>query len=135
MVMGDKERLERIDILRTRFGVSHARANEVLAAADWDLVQAAITLEGEKSSGLLEEFKVQGKELADKLKELFHQGNISRVVVKEEGGREVLNLPVNGALAVAVLAPVLAALGAVVALAAQYTVVVEKGGTDPERPQ
>lgn len=125
--MDEREMMAKIDQLRSRFNVSYARAFEVLAACDWDLVQATIRLEGEQEpKGFSEEFKVTGADLVETLKRLLHEGNISRVTVKDGAGREVLNVPVNGALAVALLLPAIAALGAVAVLAMDYTITVER---------
>lgn len=73
-----------------------------------------------------EEFKISGKELVEKIKELIRQGNIRRVVIKNEKGEVVMELPLTiGAVGV-LLAPTLAALGAIAALLTNCTVVVEK---------
>lgn len=125
MALNDMERLERIDTLRRRFHISYARAEAVLAENGWDVVRASVALEAEKPS-VMEEIKVAGRDLVDKLRELINQGNIHRIIVREESGREVLNLPITGIAAVAIIAPVLTALAAVVALAVQYTIVVER---------
>ncbi len=136
--MDEKTKLERLDLVRQRFNVSYAKANEVLEACDWDSVKAMVRLEEElvaaasaqsesnKGSGVWEELKVTGSDLVDTIKRLLHQGNINRIVVKESGGRELFNLPVNGLIAVTVLLPVLTAIGAVVVVAMDYTVLVER---------
>lgn len=123
--MDERERLEKMDLLRARFNVTYAQAYEVLESCGWDTVAAVRKLEAERPD-YFEELKVKGADLVEKVKELIHEGNVNRIIVREESGREVLNLPVNGALAVAVLAPLLTVLGAVVALAANYRVIVER---------
>ena len=76
-----------------------------------------------------EKFTVSGSQLVDKVKQLIHEGNIRRVRVIHEG-RTVLEIPLTiGAPAVAIgilAAPVLAALGAFVALVTECTIEVEK---------
>lgn len=73
-----------------------------------------------------EEFKVHGKDLVDKVKSLIHEGNIRRIIVKDQNGVTFLEIPLTVA-AVGVLAvPVLAALGALAALVADFTILVEK---------
>lgn len=125
--MEEREMLEKMDQLRTRFHVSYARAKEVLEASDWDVVAAAIRLESEaRPKGFAEELKVTGADLVETLKRLLHEGNINRLMVKDTQGREILNLPVNGALAVTLLIPIITAIGAVVVLAMDYTVLVER---------
>jgi hypothetical protein len=73
-----------------------------------------------------EEFKIDGEQLLARVKELIHEGNIRRITIKNEGGATVLEIPLTlGALGV-VLVPTLAAVGAVAALVAKCTIVVEK---------
>ena len=64
-----------------------------------------------------EEFQVSGDTLVAKVKELVQEGNVRRVVIKNEDGRTLVG---------AVLAPQLAAIGAIAALVTRCTVVVEK---------
>lgn len=128
--MEERERLEKMDLIRNRFNVSYARAREVLEANDWDAVAATIELEkesrGEQPQGFTEELKVTGADLIETLKRLLHEGNINRIIVRDPRGIELLNLPVNGVVVVSLILPMLAALGAVVVLALDYTVVVER---------
>lgn len=127
--MEEREKLEKMDLLRTRFDVSYARAREVLEANGWDVVAATIELEQQQQGqyrGFTEELKVTGADLVETLKRLLHEGNINRIVVRDPRGVEILNLPVNGALVLALILPILTALGAVVAVAMDYTVLVER---------
>jgi hypothetical protein len=73
-----------------------------------------------------EEIKVLGNELADKVKALIHEGNVRRIIIKNEQGHTFLEIPVSVAAVGIVFAPVLAAVGALAAMAAKFTVVVEK---------
>ncbi len=70
------------------------------------------------------EFKVKGEELLAKIKELIHQGNISRIIVKNEEGKVYLEIPVTVGLVGALVLPVFAAIGALAALAANFTIEV-----------
>lgn len=131
--MDEREQLEKLDLIRARFHVSYARAHEVLVECQWDVIKATLHLEAElrpKGTGarIVEELKVTGANLVETVKNLLHQGNVSRIVVLDDHGRELLNLPVNGVLALTVLLPLLTAVGAVVAVAMQYTVRVERQG-------
>ena len=72
-----------------------------------------------------EEFKVAGSQLVEKVKDLFHEGNIRRIVIKQDN-RTVMELPLTVAAVGAVLAPVLAAIGAFAALATNCSIVVER---------
>ena len=67
------------------------------------------------------EFKVKGEELLAKIKELIHQGNVSRIIIKNEEGKVYLEIPVTIGLIGALVLPVLAAIGA---LAANFTIEV-----------
>ncbi len=78
----------------------------------------------------IEEFSINGDSLVAKVRELLHQGNIRRIIVKNEDGRILIEIPltvgvVGGALAAA-LFPVLAALGVIGAMVAHLTLVVER---------
>jgi hypothetical protein len=73
-----------------------------------------------------EEFQVSGDRLVAKIKELVHEGNIRRVVIKNEEGKTLIDIPLTLGVVGAFLAPQLAAIGAVAALVTQCTIVVEK---------
>jgi len=73
-----------------------------------------------------EEFSVNGEDLLGKIKELIHEGNIRRITIKKKEGDTVMEIPLNLGIVGALLAPQLAAIGAIAALVAEATVVVEK---------
>ncbi len=73
-----------------------------------------------------EEFHINGEELLAKIKELIHEGNIRRIIIKNKDGKVLLEFPMTLGVVGAVLAPTLAAVGAVAALIGEATVVVEK---------
>jgi Domain of unknown function (DUF4342) len=75
---------------------------------------------------LYEEFKVQANELSDKVKGLIHEGNVRRVIIKDEDGNKFIEIPVTVASLAVILAPVLAAVGAIATLVSKFTVVVER---------
>jgi len=75
-----------------------------------------------------EEFKVNGEQLLAKIKELIHQGNIRRVIIKDKDGKVLIEFPLTFGVVGFVLAPTLAAVGAIAALVTEATVVVEKEG-------
>jgi hypothetical protein len=79
----------------------------------------------------MEEFKVTGGKLMAKLKELIHEGNVRRIVLKSPEGRTLLDMPLNAGIAGAALLPFWAAVGAVAVLATDYSILVER---DPETP-
>jgi hypothetical protein len=72
------------------------------------------------------EFKVTAEELLGKIKELIHEGNVRKIIIKNEKGETYLEIPVTIGLIGALLAPVFAAVGALAALAANFTIEVEK---------
>jgi hypothetical protein len=73
-----------------------------------------------------EEIKVTGGKLLETVKNVVRAGNVRRVVVRNAAGRTVLDVPLTAGLAGAVLLPLWAALGGLAALAAHYTVVIER---------
>jgi len=72
-----------------------------------------------------EEFKVSGEALVDKIKELAHEGNIRRIIIKDKSDRTLVDIPLTFGVIGALLAPQLAAIGAVEALVTNATLVVE----------
>jgi CBS domain-containing protein len=73
-----------------------------------------------------EEFHVSGDALMAKIKELLHEGNIRRITVMNEEGKTMVTIPLTIGVVGALLAPQLAALGAVAALITRGSIVVEK---------
>ncbi|NIP66688.1 DUF4342 domain-containing protein [Candidatus Bathyarchaeota archaeon] len=73
-----------------------------------------------------EEFSVSSEDLIEKVKELLHEGNVTRIVVKDEKGESLLEIPATVGVVGVVLAPWLAALGAIAALATNCRIVVER---------
>jgi len=73
-----------------------------------------------------EEFTVSGGDLVDRVKELLHEGNVTRVIVKDEAGKTLLEIPATVGVIGVILAPWLAALGVVAALVANCHIVVER---------
>lgn len=73
-----------------------------------------------------EEFTVSGEELLAKIKSLVKEGNIRRIIIKDEAGKTLVELPLTVGIVGAVLAPMLAAVGAIAALVTKCTIVVER---------
>jgi len=73
-----------------------------------------------------EEFSVSADDLVKKVKELLHEGNVTRVIIKDEKGKVLLDMPVTVGVIGVLFAPWLAALGAIAALAANCKIVVER---------
>lgn len=74
----------------------------------------------------MEEIKVAGGNLKAKLKELIHEGNVRRIVIRNPAGRTLLDLPLAAGVAGAALLPFWAAIGTIAALATDYTIGVER---------
>ncbi len=73
-----------------------------------------------------EEFRIEGEKLISKIKELIHEGNIRRIIIKDREGKTVLEIPMTFGVVGALIAPQLAAIGAIAALLTEATLVVEK---------
>lgn len=73
-----------------------------------------------------EEFSVSGSNLVDRVNELLHEGNVTRIIVKNEQGKQLLEIPATVGVLGVVLAPWLAALGVIAALVANCRIVVER---------
>jgi hypothetical protein len=72
----------------------------------------------------VEEVQVLGRDLVDKVKALIHEGNVRRIIVRDLHGNTFVEIPVTVAAVGVVLAPVLAALGAISALVSKFTIVI-----------
>ncbi len=75
-----------------------------------------------------EEFKVKGKELADKVKGLIKEGNVRKITIKDKKGNILLAIPLTLGVIGAILAPIIAAVGAVAALVTECTISVQRKG-------
>ena len=73
-----------------------------------------------------EEFRVDGEELIAKVKNLINEGNIRRVIIKDKEGKVIFEIPLTLGVVGALIAPQLAAIGAIAALLTEATIVVEK---------
>jgi hypothetical protein len=80
---------------------------------------------------IVEEINVVGRDLVDKIRELIHEGNVQRIIVKDEHGNTFIEIPVTVAALGVLLAPVLAAVGAISALVAKFTIVVVRSEPKP----
>jgi len=73
-----------------------------------------------------EEFKLDGGKVLEKIKELLHQGNIRRIILKNEAGKTLIEIPLTLGLVGVALLPVYAAVGALAAIVTRLVIVVEK---------
>ena len=83
----------------------------------------------------VEEFKISGDALVAKIKDLIHQGNIRRIILKNENGHTLIEIPMTvgviGGPVGAVFFPIVAAVGVIGAMVAHLTVVIERRKPDP----
>lgn len=73
-----------------------------------------------------EEFKIDGEHLVEKVKELIREGNIRKITIKDRRGKEVITFPLTVGVVGTVIAPVLAAVGALAALIGECTISIER---------
>lgn len=84
----------------------------------------------ETNSERRDALRLKGQAFVDKVKELIHEGNVRRIVIKNDEGHTVMEIPVTAGVVAAIVAPVLAAIGAIAALANEWSIEVE----GPESP-
>ena len=73
-----------------------------------------------------ESFHINGEQLLKKVKELINEGNVRKITITDKNGKELMSFPLTIGVVGAVLAPVLAAVGALAALIGECTITVEK---------
>jgi hypothetical protein len=74
-----------------------------------------------------EEFKVKGEEVLGRVKDLITEGNVRKITIKDKDGKTIASFPLTLGVVGVVLAPVLAAVGAIAALVTECTISVERG--------
>jgi len=73
-----------------------------------------------------ERYKVAGDKVVEKLKELLHEGNVRHIVIKNDDGKTLIEIPVAIGVAGALLIPVWAGIGAVAAVVTNCTIEIER---------
>lgn len=73
-----------------------------------------------------ESFSINGEQLLNKIKELVNEGNIRRITILDKTSRELMSIPLTYGVVGVLIAPVLAAVGALAALVGECTIVVER---------
>ncbi len=120
--------LDKIDIIRERTNVSYRQAKEALTKHDGNVLEALIELEDGKQTSWTEEFSVRSGEVVDRVKQLIHEGNVTKIRVKNEE-KTLVEIPVTLGAISAVILPQLAALGVLVAVFKRCTIeVIRKNG-------
>ena len=80
----------------------------------------------QKSGTTKEEFRVKGEDLVRRVRELVHEGNVRRIIIKDDQGKTYFEVPLTIGVVGALLLPVWAAIGAVAALASNFTIEIVK---------
>jgi Domain of unknown function (DUF4342) len=101
-------------------------APPVEGAAEPSVVETGTPAKGSVS----EELKINGEQLLAKIKELIHEGNIRRIIIKNDEGVTLMEVPLTLGVAGAVLLPSLAAVGAIAALVTDCSITVERLTTE-----
>ena len=78
------------------------------------------------ADNLKESFTVKGEEIIKKVKEIIQEGNARKIIIKNEKDETIVEFPLTAGAVGVLIAPALAALGAIAALVTKCTVVVEK---------
>ena len=81
---------------------------------------------GTARDSTFEDLRVEGEQLLSKVKELIHEGNVRRIIVKNNEGETLIEIPLTLGVAGAVLLPALAAVGAIAALVTERSITVER---------
>ncbi len=81
------------------------------------------------------EFKIKGQELLTKIEELIKEGNARRIIIKDDKGRTYIEIPVTVGVIGTLFAPVVAAIGALAGVAANFTIeVIKKEEEEQSQP-
>jgi len=83
-----------------------------------------MTEQGDKSSW--DEFQVKGEELIGKVKELIREGNVRRIIIDNEEGKTLIEIPLTIGVVGALFLPVFAAIGAIAAMVTNCTIRVQR---------
>lgn len=116
--------LRKVDIIRERTGCSYKAAHEALERNDGDVLKAIIDLEG-NAKVWREQVQVSGGELVEKIKEIIHQGNVTKIIVKSQE-KTIVEIPVTAGAIGVLIAPHLAILGVLSALVTKCTIEIER---------
>lgn len=83
------------------------------------------------SQNKTEEFKVSGDTLLKKVREIINEGNVRKITIKDKDGKTIAEFPLTFGVVGALIAPVLAAVGAIAALVTESTIAIEKEDQKP----
>ncbi|MEO6533389.1 MAG: DUF4342 domain-containing protein [Pseudolysinimonas sp.] len=80
----------------------------------------------------VEKMQLKGEAMVATVKELLHEGNVRRILVKDSQSHTVMEIPVNAGVVAAIVAPVLLAVAAIAALASDWEIEVLRSGSETE---
>ena len=113
-------------------GINIEEANKTIDTTASTIATEPDVKSNEKISS--EEFKISGDLLVGKIKELIHEGNIRRIIIKNEEGNTLMEIPMTvgviGGVVSAAFFPVIAAIGVIGAMVAHLTLVIERQESD-----
>jgi Domain of unknown function (DUF4342) len=95
------------------------------------LVAVRYTSHMDKFDRIYEQIRVHANELVAKVTELIHEGNVRRIIIKDERGHTFMEIPLTVAAIGVVLAPILAAVGAIATVVSKFEIVVERNPPEP----
>lgn len=102
---------------------------QTIDATSAEVVRSKVKAESNEKV-TVEEFKISGDALVARVRDLIHQGNIRRIILKHENGQTLIEIPLTvgviGGTVGAVFFPILAAVGVIGAMVARLTVVIER---------
>lgn len=127
--------LEKIDQIRQRLGVSYEKAYNTLQLCNGDVVASLIKLEQEgiKSEGIkTDTLHIKGQELISKIKEIVKEGNVNKVVVKNDE-KTLVEIPVTAGVVSLVLFPYLTLLAGATAMYKDYTLEIDRNKEGAEK--
>lgn len=122
------DNLEKIDMIRERLGVSYEAAHQALQECDGDVVAALIKLEKDnagKTGFKSDVFHVKGQELINKIKEIIKEGNVKKIVVKNDE-KTLVEIPITAGVVSLVLFPYLTLLAGAAAMYKDYTLEIDR---------
>ncbi len=107
--------LDKIELVKDRTGVNYKEAKDALEKADGSVVDAIINIEDEINTKEGSSIEEKGTDLVDFIKGIIEKGNVTRIVVKNRKGANILNIPVNVGIIGVACAPTLSVVSAVAA--------------------
>ncbi len=115
-----KSELEKIDVIMERTKLKIQDARELLADADWDVMEALVIYEQEAKVAS-NQWEVRGHEVLAKVKQMVQEGNITHIRVQSQG-RTIVEIPVTLGVVTTVFAPKLALLAAATCMLTKCTI-------------